>query len=57
MVLIIGSAASAVDISRDIVRYAKEVHISNRSLPDEPPRKQPGHDNMWLHSMVEALSS
>ncbi|URD84951.1 Flavin-containing monooxygenase [Musa troglodytarum] len=57
VVLIIGSAASAVDISRDIVRYAKEVHISNRSLPDEPPRKQPGHDNMWLHSMIASTHS
>ncbi|CAD5194458.1 unnamed protein product [Musa acuminata subsp. malaccensis] len=57
VVLIIGSAASAVDISRDIVRYAKEVHISNRSLPDEPPRKQLGHDNMWLHSMIASTHS
>ncbi|RRT74719.1 hypothetical protein B296_00032001 [Ensete ventricosum] len=30
-----------------------EVHVSDRSLTDDLPRKQPGYDNMWLHSAVE----
>lgn len=52
MVVIIGSSSSAVDISRDIAKYAKEVHVSSRSLSAEFPKKQPGYDNMWLHSTV-----
>lgn len=55
--VVIGSSASAVDISRDIARSAKEVHIANRSETEQISRKQPGYDNMWLHSMVKALIS
>ncbi|XP_074582060.1 LOW QUALITY PROTEIN: flavin-containing monooxygenase FMO GS-OX-like 4 [Curcuma longa] len=54
MVVIIGSSSSAVDISRDIAKYAKEVHVSSRSLSAEFPKKQPGYDNMWLHSTIES---
>lgn len=48
----IGSAASAVDISRDIAGVAKEVHVASRSVGDGSIGKQPGYDNLWLHSMV-----
>lgn len=52
--ILIGSSASAVDISRDICPVAKEVHVSSRSAPDgQPASRQPGYDNMWLHSMVK----
>lgn len=55
MVVLIGSAASAHDISRDIAGVAKEVHVAARSAPAGMLVKQPGYDNMWLHSMVKAL--
>ncbi|XP_058085022.1 flavin-containing monooxygenase FMO GS-OX-like 4 isoform X2 [Magnolia sinica] len=54
VVVLIGSSASAVDISRDIAKVAKEVHISSRSAPDGPTAKHPGYDNMWLHSMIRS---
>ncbi|KAJ3681872.1 hypothetical protein LUZ60_014445 [Juncus effusus] len=55
VVIIIGSSASAVDISRDIARLAKEVHIANRSANDLTtlPVKVTGYDNLWIHSMIE----
>ncbi|RXH97316.1 hypothetical protein DVH24_035984 [Malus domestica] len=53
VVILIGSSASAVDISREIAGVAKEVHIASRSVADETLQKQPGYDNMWLHSMIE----
>ncbi|XP_068634339.1 flavin-containing monooxygenase FMO GS-OX-like 5 [Aristolochia californica] len=53
VVVLIGSSASGVDISRDIAAVAKEVHVSSRSAPDGPSTKQPGYDNMWLHSTIE----
>ncbi|OVA15147.1 Flavin monooxygenase FMO [Macleaya cordata] len=54
VVLLIGNAPSAWDISRDIARVAKEVHVASRSFTNETPTKQPGYDNMWLHSMIES---
>ncbi|XP_061357805.1 flavin-containing monooxygenase FMO GS-OX-like 4 isoform X7 [Gastrolobium bilobum] len=54
-VFIIGSAASAVDISRDIATVAKEVHIAARSVEEDKLGKMPGHDNMWLHSMIDSV--
>lgn len=56
VVILIGSSASAVDISRDIAGVAKEVHVASRSVADETYMKQPGYDNMWHHSMVKRLS-
>ncbi|GLU05604.1 hypothetical protein SLE2022_226970 [Rubroshorea leprosula] len=53
VVLLIGSSASAVDISRDIAGVAKEVHVASRSVADETYMRQPGYDNMWRHSMIE----
>ncbi|XP_047319577.1 flavin-containing monooxygenase FMO GS-OX-like 4 isoform X2 [Impatiens glandulifera] len=55
VVVLIGSAASAVDISRDIAGVAKEVHIACRSLGNENPGKIAAHDNMWLHPMIKSV--
>ncbi|KAI6707329.1 hypothetical protein NL676_010291 [Syzygium grande] len=51
--VLIGSAASAVDISRDIAKVAKEVRVTSRSYEVETLGIQPGYDNMWLHPMIE----
>ncbi|XP_052169062.1 flavin-containing monooxygenase FMO GS-OX-like 4 [Oryza glaberrima] len=53
VVIIIGASASAVDISRDLAGVAKEVHIADRSAPACTCKRQPGYDNMWLHSMID----
>ncbi|KAG8374751.1 hypothetical protein BUALT_Bualt10G0028400 [Buddleja alternifolia] len=52
IVVVIGSSASADDISRDIARVAKEVHIASRSVQSEHLGKLAGHENIWLHSMI-----
>ncbi|KAL0913059.1 hypothetical protein M5K25_016490 [Dendrobium thyrsiflorum] len=57
VVVVIGGSASAVDISRDIAGFAKEVHVASRSYCVENPMKQPGYDNLWLHSMIESTNS
>lgn len=54
VVILIGSAASAVDISRDIAGVAKQVHVASRSIAIEAIGKQPGYDNMWLHPMIKS---
>lgn len=54
-VVVIGSSASAVDISRDISEFAREVHVASRSLAGGAPARQPGYDNLWLHTMVITL--
>jgi len=56
VVVLIGSSASAVDISRDIAGVAKEVHVAARSVEDEKSGDQSGYDNMWLHPMVIVLT-
>uniref|UniRef100_A0A0A9DX06 Flavin-containing monooxygenase n=1 Tax=Arundo donax TaxID=35708 RepID=A0A0A9DX06_ARUDO len=53
VVIIIGASASAFDISRDIASVAKEVHIADRSASASTYEKQPGYDNLWLHSMID----
>lgn len=55
----IGSAASAVDISMDIAQVAKAVHIASRSVEAGILEKLSGNavDNMWLHPMVKVLIS
>lgn len=55
VVVLIGSAASAVDISREIAEVAKEVHISSRTDKLGTGGKLAGYDNIWLHSMVKLL--
>ncbi|XP_042950511.1 flavin-containing monooxygenase FMO GS-OX-like 4 isoform X2 [Carya illinoinensis] len=54
VVVLIGSSASAIDISREIAGVAKEVHIAARTVRDGTFGKQHGYDNMWLHPMVES---
>ncbi|KAL0312829.1 UNVERIFIED_CONTAM: Flavin-containing monooxygenase FMO GS-OX-like 4 [Sesamum radiatum] len=55
IVVVIGSAASADDISRDISKVAKEVHITSRSIETGGLGKLSGHDNIWLHSMINSV--
>lgn len=55
IVVLIGSSASAVDISREIADVAKEVHIAARTFVDGTFGKQTGYDNMWLHPMIESV--
>ncbi|XP_006843639.2 flavin-containing monooxygenase FMO GS-OX-like 3 [Amborella trichopoda] len=53
VVIVIGSSESAADISREISKVAKEVHVSSRSALDRFGKKFYGHENMWLHSMIQ----
>ncbi|KAK7243396.1 hypothetical protein RIF29_38191 [Crotalaria pallida] len=55
VVVIIGFGASAFDISRDIARVAKEVHIATRSS-DVRVIKLANHGNIWQHTMVKCVS-
>ncbi|KAK2993843.1 hypothetical protein RJ640_012804 [Escallonia rubra] len=51
VVVLIGSSASGVDISKDIAGVAREVHIAARSNMDGF-YGIPGYKNVWLHSMI-----
>ncbi|CAA7034233.1 unnamed protein product [Microthlaspi erraticum] len=51
VVVVIGSSASAVDISRDISGFAKDVHVASWSNPADTFIKQNGYTNIWMHSM------
>ncbi|XP_048230679.1 flavin-containing monooxygenase FMO GS-OX-like 3 [Ricinus communis] len=55
VVILIGCATSATDLSREIAGVAKEVHVASRSVADETYEDQPGYDNIWLHSMIESV--
>lgn len=55
VIVVIGGSSSAADISREIAGIAKEVHSASRSSCAGTPMKQPGYDNLWLHSMVISL--
>ncbi|KAK6158011.1 hypothetical protein DH2020_005325 [Rehmannia glutinosa] len=55
VVVLIGSSASADDISRDIARVAKEVHIASRSVQNGVTGKLPGHDKIWLRPMINSV--
>eukprot|EP00261_Vitis_vinifera_P014134 XP_003631439.2 PREDICTED: flavin-containing monooxygenase FMO GS-OX-like 3 [Vitis vinifera] len=57
VVVLIGGAASAVDISMDIAQVAKAVHIASRSVEAGILKKLSGNaiDNMWLHPMIESV--
>ncbi|MED6109251.1 hypothetical protein PIB30_031690 [Stylosanthes scabra] len=55
VVVIIGFGASAFDISRDIAKVAKEVHLASRS-PEIMVMKVPNHDNIWQHKMVKYVT-
>ncbi|XP_050231241.1 flavin-containing monooxygenase FMO GS-OX-like 3 isoform X2 [Mercurialis annua] len=56
VVIIIGGAFSAVDLSSEIAGVAKEVHVASRSVPEDTYKKQTGYDKMWLHSMIESCN-
>ncbi|KAF6152992.1 hypothetical protein GIB67_021597 [Kingdonia uniflora] len=53
VVVVIGSSASAIDISRDIAGVAKEVHVASRSITKETASEQLDNKNIWLHPMIE----
>ncbi|KAH6771807.1 Flavin-binding monooxygenase family protein [Perilla frutescens var. hirtella] len=55
VVVLIGSSASADDLSRDIARSAKEVHVASRSAQIRQIGKLAGHDNIWLHLMIKSV--
>ncbi|KAL5098972.1 hypothetical protein RYX36_003299 [Vicia faba] len=55
VVVLIGGAASAVDISRDVATVAKEVHVAARTVEEDKLGKLPGRDNIWLHSMIDSV--
>ncbi|XP_047089143.1 flavin-containing monooxygenase FMO GS-OX-like 2 [Lolium rigidum] len=52
VVVIVGYAPSGLDISRDIVGVAKEVHVAHRS-PATSETQSTAHANMWLHPTIE----
>ncbi|XP_068669801.1 flavin-containing monooxygenase FMO GS-OX-like 7 isoform X2 [Aristolochia californica] len=55
IVVIIGSGPSALDISRDIAKVAKKVHLASRS-PDVEVGKVDGLDNVWQNLMIECVN-
>ncbi|OWM88390.1 hypothetical protein CDL15_Pgr003802 [Punica granatum] len=55
VVVLIGSSASAVDISRDIAPVAKGVHVAVRSSEGENLGKQPSFSNVWLHPVIKLV--
>ncbi|KAM0049561.1 putative flavin monooxygenase, FAD/NAD(P)-binding domain superfamily [Helianthus debilis subsp. tardiflorus] len=54
IVVVIGSGASAFDISREIASTAKEVHLSSRSS-DVKVTRLDGYENIWQHMMIKRV--
>ncbi|KAJ7982335.1 Flavin-containing monooxygenase [Quillaja saponaria] len=54
VVVMIGLGPSSFDMSREIAKVAKEVHVATRN-PDVRVLKLENHDNIWLHYMVERV--
>ncbi|KAI7746876.1 hypothetical protein M8C21_018037 [Ambrosia artemisiifolia] len=54
VVVVIGSGASAFDISREIATTAKEVHLSSRSS-NVKVTKLDGYENIWQHMMIKRV--
>ncbi|XP_039008133.1 flavin-containing monooxygenase FMO GS-OX5-like isoform X2 [Hibiscus syriacus] len=52
IVVIIGNAASALDILKEIAPLAKQVHQAVRG-PNVEFKKLENRDNVWKHSMIE----
>lgn len=48
----IGLGTSSFDISRDIARLAKEVHVATRPKPDLKGRKLENVRNICFHTLV-----
>ncbi|XP_023643007.1 flavin-containing monooxygenase FMO GS-OX2 isoform X1 [Capsella rubella] len=54
VVVVIGNFASGADISRDIAKVAKEVHIASRAREHDTYEKPPmPHSNLWVHSEID----
>jgi len=54
VVVVIGNFASGADISRDIAKVAKEVHIASRASEFDTYEKLPvPRNNLWIHSEVK----
>ncbi|ESQ29138.1 hypothetical protein EUTSA_v10023453mg [Eutrema salsugineum] len=54
VVVVIGNFASGADISRDISKVAKEVHIASRAGGPDTYEKLAGHkNNLWMHSQID----
>ncbi|KAG0473254.1 hypothetical protein HPP92_015111 [Vanilla planifolia] len=51
VVVIIGRGSSSHDISREVSKLAKEVHMASRAT-DFVLGKLNGHDNIWQHLMI-----
>ncbi|KAL3516966.1 hypothetical protein ACH5RR_023868 [Cinchona calisaya] len=51
VVVVIGDGASAKDICQEIVKVAKEVHLSSRS-PETKVSKLEMFNNLWQHSRI-----
>ncbi|KAJ0962050.1 hypothetical protein J5N97_029878 [Dioscorea zingiberensis] len=54
VVIVIGMGPSSLDISREISKVAKEVHIASRAK-DTIVGKLDCHDNIWQHKMIKAV--
>uniref|UniRef100_A0ACD5WGC5 Uncharacterized protein n=1 Tax=Avena sativa TaxID=4498 RepID=A0ACD5WGC5_AVESA len=54
VVVVVGYAPSGVDISRDIVGVAKEVHVARRS-PATSETESTALPNLWLYPMIERV--
>ncbi|CAH8377035.1 unnamed protein product [Eruca vesicaria subsp. sativa] len=53
VVVVIGNFASGADISRDISKVAKEVHIATKSSPDTYEKLSGDKNNLWKHSQID----
>ncbi|PWA45883.1 flavin monooxygenase-like, FAD/NAD(P)-binding domain protein [Artemisia annua] len=51
VVVVIGNGPSARDISKDIAKVAREVHLASRSS-DVKVSKVDGYENMWQHLKI-----
>jgi len=54
VVVVIGNFASGADISRDIAKVAKEVHIASRARePHTYEKISVPQNNLWMHSEID----
>ncbi|KAL2940412.1 Flavin-containing monooxygenase FMO GS-OX-like 5 [Bienertia sinuspersici] len=55
VVVLIGLSMSAVEISVELTRFAKQVHLTTRSATLAKFGKHQAYDNLWLHPMKEFM--
>lgn len=55
VVILIGLGTSSFDISRDIARLAKEVHVATRPKPDLKGRKLENVRNICFHTLIKCV--